>query len=101
MAVDAAQLAVRLGARSVPLVCLARCDEMPDFAWESEAGAADTVEVLCGWGPGGSSRNNGHIRTVEFKACTSARDTGERFNPCFDASKKFTFDARTLVMAIG
>jgi len=101
VAVDAAQTAVRLGAKSVRLVCLEKRDGMPAFAWETEAAVADGVELLCGWGPDRFILENGSVRSVEFEACSSVFDTQGTFNPCFDASKKCTLDAQTVVVAIG
>ena len=100
-AVDAAQTALRLGAESVRMVCLEARQEMPAFEWEIEDALAEGVEMVCSRGPDRLIVEDGHIRAVALKACTRVFDETGAFNPCFDESDTCTFEADTVIVAIG
>ena len=51
MAVDVARTALRLGARSVEMVCLEQRHEMPAYEEEIEATLAEGITIRNGWGP--------------------------------------------------
>ncbi len=101
VAVDVAQTALRLGGRQVRLVCLETRQEMPAFPWEIEDAVAEGIEILSSLGPQQFIVEEGHVRAVEFKACTQVFDTHGRFNPRYDESYRLTLEADTLIVAIG
>jgi NADPH-dependent glutamate synthase beta subunit-like oxidoreductase len=101
VAVDAAQTALRLGGKDVCMVCLETREEMPAFAWEIEDALAEGIEIVPSRGPNQFVVDEGHIRAVEFKACTQVVDSDGKFNPCYDESDRFTLEADTVIVAIG
>ena len=51
VAVDVARTALRLGAKSVEMVCLEQRDEMPAHPEEVEATLEEGIKIHNGWGP--------------------------------------------------
>jgi heterodisulfide reductase subunit A-like polyferredoxin len=100
VAVDVARTALRLGARSVAMVCLEQRDEMPAYPEEVEATLAEGIEVRPGWGPR-RILGNGSVTGIECKRCTSVFDRDGRFNPQYAENERTSFDADQIIIAIG
>jgi NADPH-dependent glutamate synthase beta subunit-like oxidoreductase len=100
-AVDAAQTALRLGGEDVRLVCLERREEMPAFEWEIEDALAEGIEIVEARGPQRFIIEDGRVRAVEFKACTRVFDEAGHFNPAYDEDDSCTYEADTVIVAIG
>lgn len=100
VAVDVARTSLRLGARSVEMVCLEQRREMPAYAEEVEATLAEGITVRNGWGPR-RILGNGSVTGIEFKRCTSVFGYDGRFNPQFAENDKVSLDADQIIIAIG
>ncbi|MDO8303311.1 MAG: FAD-dependent oxidoreductase, partial [Sedimentisphaerales bacterium] len=100
VAVDVARTALRLGAKTVELVCLEQRNEMPAYQEEVEATLAEGIVIRNGWGPR-SILGDGSVKGIELKRCTSVFDDQKRFRPAFDEKDLITVDADQIIVAIG
>ncbi len=103
VAVDVAQVAKRLGAEKVTLICLERREEMPAWEYEITEALEDDIEIVNSFGPRNLflDNSNTNISGIEFKSCTQVFDADGRFSPEYDEGVCQTFNADTLIMAIG
>ncbi|TKB27936.1 FAD-dependent oxidoreductase [Desulfopila sp. IMCC35006] len=103
VAVDVAETAKRLGAEKVTLICLERREEMPAWEYEITEALEDDIEIVNSFGPRNLFLDNStkKISGIEFKSCTQVFDANGRFNPAYDESVCQTFNADTLIIAIG
>ena len=101
VAIDVALTARRTGAEHVHMACLETWDEMPAHRWEIDQALAEGVEIHTSWGPRRVLAENGKLTGVEFKRCTAVFDATGRFNPCYDDGTTLSFDADTVILAIG
>ncbi len=103
VAVDVAQVAKRLGAEKVTLICLERREEMPAWEYEITEALEDDIEIVNSFGPKNlyldSSKQK--ISGIEFRSCTRVFDADGRFSPEYDDGVCQTFNADTVIMAIG
>lgn len=100
VAIDVARTALRLGARSVEMVCLEQRNEMPAYKEEVEATLAEHIRIRNGWGPQ-RILGNGSVTGMEFKRCTRVFDEKKRFSPVFDEKDLVTVEADQVIVAIG
>lgn len=103
VAVDVAQVAKRLGAEKVTLICLERRDEMPAWEYEITEALEDDIEIVNSFGPRNLflDKSNKKVSGMEFKSCTQVFDADGRFSPEYDEGVCQTFNADTVIMAIG
>ncbi|MGQ9616623.1 MAG: FAD-dependent oxidoreductase [Spirochaetota bacterium] len=101
VAVDVARSARRLGAQKVTMVCLESREEMPAWRWEIEEAEEEGISIMNSWGPRAVFSENGVLKGLELKRCTSVFDQNGRFNPRFDDSDIATVVADTAIIAIG
>jgi NADPH-dependent glutamate synthase beta subunit-like oxidoreductase/Fe-S-cluster-containing hydrogenase component 2 len=102
VAIDVARTAARLGAESVDMLCLESRDIMPASDEEVEEAAADGVKLNCGWGPKEVlTTEDGHVRGIVFKRCTSVYDKEHRFSPVYDENDTIELACDQVVMSIG
>jgi len=103
VAVDVAQVAKRLGAGKVTLICLERREEMPAWEYEITEALEDDIEIVNSFGPRNLflDNSNQRISGIEFKSCKQVFDADGRFSPEFDDNVCQTFTADTIIMAIG
>jgi NADPH-dependent glutamate synthase beta subunit-like oxidoreductase len=101
VAIDVALTAIRLGAKKVTMACLESEDEMPAFDWELEEARAEGVYIHTSWGPKQVTGENGKVKAVELRLCTSVFDDEGRFSPMYDDSVKKTLLADHVIFAIG
>ncbi len=100
VAVDVARTALRLGAKSVEMVCLEQRHEMPAYREEIEATLAEGIRIRNGWGPH-RILGNGSVAGIECKRCTSVFGCDGRFNPTFADSDRMSLEADQIIIAIG
>jgi NADPH-dependent glutamate synthase beta subunit-like oxidoreductase len=100
-AVDAAQTALRLGAKAVTMICLENELEMPAFPWALEGARSEGIGVVNSLGPVRFLSENGRLKGVEFVKCVSVFDGSGSFNPSFDACHVETMDSDTVIIAAG
>lgn len=100
-ALDAAQTALRLGAREVSVVCLeARC-EMPAFGWALDEALVEGVRLMESWGAVRFFGANGKVSGVSLQRCTGLFDESGSFSPRMDACESMTLEADTVIIAAG
>jgi heterodisulfide reductase subunit A-like polyferredoxin len=100
VAVDVARTALRLGAKSVEMVCLEQREEMPALLEEIEATLEEGIVIHNGWGPKAIVGGTG-VEGIEFKKCTRVFDEKGRFSPVYDESVLTTLKADQVIIAIG
>jgi NADPH-dependent glutamate synthase beta subunit-like oxidoreductase len=101
VAVDAAQTALRLGAKEVTMVCLESDEEVPAFPWAIESARSEGVKMECSWGPLTFSSRDGVFSGVEFQRCLQVYDASGVFQPTFDNCELLPLEADTVIVAIG
>ena len=100
-AVDAAQTALRLGAKKVHLVSLEKREEMPAFAWSAAEAEEEGVMIQNGWGPKEFRVQGGKVKGVAFKKCAAVGDAEGCFCPSYDEKTTMDLPADTVILAIG
>ncbi|MCG0276457.1 MAG: FAD-dependent oxidoreductase [Thermosediminibacteraceae bacterium] len=101
VAMDVARSLIRVGAKKVDVFCLEKRDEMPAHPWEVEEAEEEGVVIHNGWGPKEIVGEEGKVKKIVFKACTSVFDMEGRFNPCYDESKLYEIEVDNVVLAVG
>ncbi len=106
MAIDAARMAGRLGAREVHLLCLESedltCrDRMPAQDLEIEQAREEGVIIHPSLGVGAILSENGRVSAVETVGCISVYDDQGRFAPQFSKEPAPTIAVETVIVAIG
>ena len=106
VAIDAARLALRLGADEVNLICLEStdltcADRMPAQDLEIEQAGEEGVVVHPSLGVERILTENGKVVGVETASCVSVLDAEGRFAPKFSEAPSPTIAADTIIVAIG
>lgn len=101
VAVDAARVALRLGAKSVTIASLERRDELPAWRWEVEEALEEGVTLMPSWGPREVLGRDGRVVGVVLKRCLRVFDDGGRFSPEFDDGEIASLPADAVILAIG
>ena len=100
-AVDAAQTALRLGAKKVHLVSLEKKGEMPAFPWSVVEAEEEGINIQNGWGPMEFRLDGRKLMGVSFKKCIAACDSRGIFCPSYDDKTTMDLPAETVILAIG
>ena len=101
VAVDVALTARRTGAKEVHMACLETWDEMPAHKWEIDQAVEEGVVIHASWGPKRIVAPEGSVSGIEFKRCTRVFDEQGRFSPLYDDTTTITYEADTVILAIG
>ncbi len=101
VAIDAARVSARSGAKSVTMLCLETEDIMPASKEEVDEAREDGVVINCGWGPQKIIVENGKAKSVVFKKCVSVYGENGKFNPLYDDNDTISVDADRVIFAIG
>lgn len=101
VAIDAARVSARSGAKKVTMLCLESEDIMPASAEEISEAREDGVIINCGWGPMEVITENGVATAVKFKKCKSVYDADHKFAPVYDENDTITVPASKVIFAIG
>lgn len=101
VAVDAARVSARAGAKSVAMVCLEGPKEMPASNEEVQEALDDGVTVKNGWGPVEILTQDGKVTGVLFKKCLSVYEGRGKFAPKYDESQRITIECDRVIFAIG
>ena len=102
VAVDAACMALRSGAKNVTMVSIERREEMPASPDEIEEALADGVKLDCGWGPAKINADaNGQVESITLRRCTrvSIAKGVLPLNTMMPTPR--TIDCKQVVLAIG
>lgn len=106
VAIDAARVSLRLGAKEVHLLCLetrdlTSKDRMPAQDLEIEHAEEEGVVIHPCLGPTKILAEEGRAVGMETVICTSVIDSEGKFNPKFAADAGPTIEADTVIVAIG
>ena len=101
VAIDSAQTALRLGAKTVTVVSLENDDTMPASRETLAMAAAEGIELDGSWGPTRIQSDGGKVNGVELQRCLAVFDAFGRFAPTFDECTLKDLTADTVIIAIG
>lgn len=101
VAIDAARVAKRSGAKNVTMVSLEDRDSMPASLEEILEAEEDGVTIVNGWGPKEIIIKKNKATAVVLKKCLSVIDENKKFNPTYDENNTSTLKADLVIYAIG
>ncbi len=101
VAIDAARVSIRSGAKKVTMLCLEQENQMPASKDEVLEAKEDGVIVENGWGPLRVVAEDGVAKSIEFKKCVSVYNEEGRFSPVYDENQILSLEADTVIFAIG
>ena len=90
VAMDVARTALRAGSDDVSMYCLESRDEMPAAKDEIEEALEENISINNGWGPKEIITENGRVKAVVLKKCTSVFNAEKRFDPVYDENDTIT-----------
>jgi NADPH-dependent glutamate synthase beta subunit-like oxidoreductase len=99
--IDAARLALRLGAKEVHVVCLESWEEMPAHRYEIEEAKAEGIIFHTSRAPQRIVDENGKVTGIEVVDVLSVFDSQGRFNPTLLPNTKKQIEGGSIIMAIG
>jgi formate dehydrogenase beta subunit len=105
-ALEAAETAVRFGARDVRMICLESFDEMPALRTaqgkeEFEEAESEGITFITQRGPKRFLGENGHLRAVELIGVKRTYDETGRFSPIYDPELTEVVETDSAILAIG
>ena len=100
VALDAARMAVRMGAREVRCVALEARHEMPAHGYEIEEAEGEGVGILHRKGPK-RILGSDHVEALETLEVSSVFDPDGRFNPRFVEGTESSIPCDSIILAIG
>lgn len=101
VAMDCALASVRLGAKSVDVVCLEKKEEMPAGKEEIELCEEEGVKINPGFGVKRVIVEEGKVKGLELIRCVSVFDESGKFDPKFDESTTACISAEMVIFAVG
>lgn len=101
VAMDVARTALRAGSDDVSMYCLESRDEMPAAKDEIEEALEENISINNGWGPKEIITENGRVKVVVLKKCTSVFNAEKRFAPVYDENDTITIECDNVLLSIG
>ena len=101
VAMDVARTALRAGSNDVSMYCLENRDEMPAAKDEIEEALEENISINNGWGPKEIITENGRVKAVVLKKCTSVFNAEKRFAPVYDENDTITIECDNVLLSIG
>lgn len=102
VAVDCARTAYRFGGKDVTMFCLESREAMPASQEEIQEALEEDIAIENGWGPKEILKDeDGTVKAVVFKKCTSVFDAEGKFNPQYDENDCKTVACSHVIFAIG
>lgn len=101
VAMDVARTALRAGSDDVSMYCLESHDEMPAAKDEIEEALEENISINNGWGPKEIITENGRVKAVVLKKCTSVFNAEKRFAPVYDENDIITIECDNVLLSIG
>lgn len=101
VAMDVARTALRAGSDDVSMYCLESRDEMPAAKDEIEEALEENISINNGWGPKEIITENGRVKAVVLKKCTSVFNAEKRFAPVYDKNDTITIECDNVLLSIG
>ncbi|MDH3308944.1 MAG: FAD-dependent oxidoreductase, partial [Acidimicrobiia bacterium] len=100
-ALDAARSAARAGAKHVTVISLESRAELPASPFELAEAKAEEISFVHRRGPNRILTKDNKVVGIETVGVTSVFDADGRFSPTYDRADLQTFDADTVILAIG
>ncbi len=100
-ALDAARSAARSGAAEVTVISLESEEEMPASPFELEEAQEEDITFIHRRGPGRVLAEGGKVVGLETVGVLSVFNEEGRFAPEFDSDDLVTYDADTVILAVG
>ena len=101
VAIDAARISGRVGAKKVSMFCLESRENMPASVEEITEAEEENVSINCGWGPKEILTEDGKVAGVVFKKCVSVTDAAGKFNPTYDENETMTIACKHVIFSVG
>lgn len=101
VAMDVARTALRAGSDDVSMYCLESRDEMPAAKDEIEEALEENISINNGWGPKEIITENGRVKAVVLKKCTSVFNAEKRFAPVYYENDTITIECDNVLLSIG
>ena len=101
VAMDVARTALRAGSDDVSMYCLESRDEMPAAKDEIEEALEENISINNGWGPKEIITENGRVKAVVLKKCSSVFNAEKRFAPVYDENDTITIECDNVLLSIG
>ncbi len=101
VAMDVARTALRAGSDDVSMYCLESRDEMPAAKDEIEEALEENISINNGWGTKEIITENGRVKAVVLKKCTSVFNAEKRFAPVYDENDTITIECDNVLLSIG
>ena len=101
VAMDVARTALRAGSDDVSMYCLESRDEMSAAKDEIEEALEENISINNGWGPKEIITENGRVKAVVLKKCTSVFNEEKRFAPVYDENDTITIECDNVLLSIG
>ncbi|MDO5401359.1 MAG: FAD-dependent oxidoreductase [Eubacteriales bacterium] len=101
VAIDVARTAGRCGAEVVSMFCLEPREKMPASEEEIAEALDEEITLHCGWGPKEILTENGRVKGIVFKKCTSVWNAEGRFSPDYDENQTMTVECDHVFLSIG
>lgn len=101
VAMDVARTALRAGSDDVSMYCLESRDEMQAAKDEIEEALEENISINNGWGPKEIITENGRVKAVVLKKCTSVFNAEKRFAPVYDENDTITIECDNVLLSIG
>lgn len=101
VAIDAARVSARSGAKKVTMLCLESENEMPASKEEIAEAREDGVNIVCGYGPMEVIAKNGKASGIKLKKCVCVYDGDGKFAPVYDEQDILSLDCDRIIFAIG
>jgi len=101
VSIDVARTATRVGATQVTVISLESEEEMPASPFELEEARHENIDFIHRRGPARILVEDGKVVGLETIKVTSVFDETGRFNPSFDSSDVTSYEADTVILAIG
>lgn len=101
VAMDVTRTALRAGSDDVSMYCLESRDEMPAAKDEIEEALEENISINNGWGPKEIITENGRVKAVVLKKCTSVFNAEKRFAPVYDENDTITIECDNVLLSIG
>ena len=98
---NVARTALRAGSDDVSMYCLESRDEMPAAKDEIEEALEENISINNGWGPKEIITENGRVKAVVLKKCTSVFNAEKRFAPVYDENDTITIECDNVLLSIG
>ena len=101
VAVDVARTAVRLGAKTVKMICLENEEELPAWDWESREALEEGIEIVHREGPLEVIVDDGEVTGLVTREVERVFDEDGNFSPTYFDDQLSRFPGQMIVLAIG